>query len=241
MNKAALILAAVAFLAACKQSVHDSGCITRYDGPPYYTVPLKAGQLDTINALFSANGLPTANLNFTGYYSDTLKDSSGTPYFNQGVYANLSVNGLPVFNLGFGWNFRNGILQPNSYGPQFAYPGNDTTTTWKLPALRSQFFKTYEAALYGGNRSRSPLLARPGSYYHDSCLYAQLGYIDAWWSNNSLPNGKNLLKVWRVYPSNPNPVVMFYRSPVPVVFVVDSTGFAWCPAPTYPGGPILFD
>ncbi|HVU95974.1 MAG TPA: hypothetical protein VHE34_12155 [Puia sp.] len=240
MKNATLILIAVAFLAACKQSVHDSGCITRYDGPPYYTVPLRAGQLDTIHALFGANGLSTANLNFTNYISDTAKDTSGIPYLSQGIYATLNVNGLPVFNTNLNWYFRDGILQPNNYNPQFDYPGSDTTTTWTLPALRNQFFKSYEGALYKTNH-RNPLLARPGIYYRDSCMYAQLGYIDQWWSNNSLAYGKKLLKVWRIVPSNPNPVVMYYHAPSAIVFVVDSTGFAWCPFPTYPGGPISID
>jgi hypothetical protein len=241
MKQAALILTAFAFLAACQRSVHDSGCITRYIGPPYYSTPLKAGQLDTINALFTANGLSTANLDFTGYYSSTIKDSTGTPNFWQGAYASLKINGLPVFSSSFGWSFKNGILQPNNYGPQFDYPGSDTTTTWTLPALRAQFFKTYEAALYNKNAARNPLLGRPGIYYHDSCLYAQLGYIDQWWSDNSLAYGKKLLKVWRVAPSNPTPVVMIYRALTPAVFVVDSTGFSWSPYSTFPGGPIPLD
>jgi len=241
MKNAALILTAVAFLTACQRSVHDSGCITRYAGPPYYTTSLKAGQLDTINALFSANGLSTANLIFMAYYSDTTKDSTGTPYFIQGAYASVTVNGLPVFFSSFAWYFRNGILQPANYGPRYDYPGNDTTTTWTLPALRSQFFKTYEAALYNRNY-RSPLLARPGTYYRDSCLYAQLGYVDAASQPNSGTGyGKKLLKVWRVMPSNPNAVIPFYRYPAATVFVIDSSGFAWCPAPLYPGGPIAFD
>lgn len=243
MKYAALILAAVACLTACKHTVSDSGCIIRYTGAPYYTPGLKTGQLDTINALFSANGLPTANLKFMSYYSGTAKDSSGTPYLLQGIGASLSLNGLPVFYSSFSWSFRNGILQPqNSYGPGFAYPGSDTSTTWTLPALRSQFFKSYEAALYSKNNGRTYPMARPGVYYHDSCIYAQLGYLDAAWQPNSgRTYGKSLLKVWRLVPANPDPPTGVIRMLTPIVFVIDSTGFAWCPSPNYPGQPIPID
>jgi hypothetical protein len=242
MKKAALILAALACFAACKRTVHDSGCISLYAGALYYQYTPTAGQLDTIKSLFGANGISMANLDFDGYYSDTLKDSSGTPIFNQMVYASVSVNGLPVFYINFSWAFHNGVLYPpSSANPQYAWPGSDTTSHQTLPALRSIFFKTYEAALYSNKYIfQSNRLGRPGVYYHESCLGAQLGYIDATDQPNSgLPYGKKLLKVWRLFPQTSTAVGPPYRSPYPTVFVIDSTGAAWCPSPYYPGEPII--
>jgi hypothetical protein len=245
MKKMTLILCGVAALVACKRSVRDSGCITLKTGPAYSSyLPLKAGQLDTIRSLFSANGLPWAGLTFYYYYSDTLKDSTNTPYFNQAAGAALIINGLPVFNSTASWDFRNGILyQPYTNNPTYPNPG-DSTSHQTLPALRSLFFKTYEAALYANkpvNNVPSPLLGRPGAYYRDSCLVAQLGYIDAVYQPNSgLPYGKKLIKVWQVTPEHPILMALQYRPPSPMVYVIDETGFAWCPYTFYPGEPVLF-
>jgi hypothetical protein len=248
MKNATLILALLSALVACKRSVRDSGCISRYDGPSGNYPSLKAGQLDTIKSLFNANGLSLANLNFVYYYSDTAKDTTNIPYFNQQVSATLSVNGLPIFYATMGWYFHNGVLfQSNSSSLNYPNPGSDTTAHQTLPALRSLFFKTYEAALYTSNGpnlpapTASPRLGRPGEYYRDSCLIAQLGYIDASWQPNSGASyGKKLLKVWQIYPEHVIPMPLQYRPLSPIVFVIDETGFAWCQAPLYPGDPILF-
>jgi hypothetical protein len=247
MKKVTLILCGVVALAACKRSVHDSGCITLKTGPVYNYVPLKTGQLDTIKSLFSANGLSSADLTFSYYFSDTLKDSTNTPYFNQQAGASLTINGLPVFNSTLNWDFHNGILYlPYTNNPGYPNPG-DSTSHQTLPALRSLFFKTYEAALYTGNGpnrpppTATPQLARPGAYYHDSCLVAQLGYIDAANQPNSgLSYGKKLIKVWEIYPEHTILTSLLYRSLSPMVFVIDETGFSWCPFPMYPGDPVLF-
>ena len=244
MKKTTLILCAIAALTACKRSVNDSGCITLKTGPVYDYLPLKTGQLDTIKSLFSANGLSFADLTFYYYYSDTLKDSTNTPYFNQQAGASLTINGLPVFNSTAGWDFHNGILYlPSTSNPGYPNPG-DNTSHQTLPALRSLFFKTYEAALYANKQANnfpSPMLGRPGAYYHDSCLVAQLGYIDAVYQPNSgLSYGKKLIKVWQVYPPNVINMVLQYRPQSPMVYVMDETGFAWCPYIYYPGEPILF-
>lgn len=247
MKKITLTLALVAALVGCKRTVHDSGCISRYEGPQFNYPPLTANQLDTIKSLFSANGLSMANLNFTYYYSNTLKDSTNTPYFNQQIGASLIVNGLPVLYPTANWNFHNGTLYlPFTSNPQYPNPGSDTAAHQTLPALRSLFFKTYEAALYtstGNNRNLgSARLGRPGSYYHDSCLFAQLGYIDASWQPNSGGTyGKKLLKVWLVYPAHTIFITMLYRAPTPTVFVIDETGEAWCQYPTYPGDPVIYN
>ena len=232
MKKVPLILAVLFGAIACKRTVHDSGCITRYTGlaAQSYLLP---GQLDTIGHLFSANGLSTANLEFTGYYGETFADSGGS-YWYQGVQAATLLNGLPVFFTYKNWAFRNGIYYApngyNSYNPTVA--DNDTTAHQTLAALRNSFFKFYEAGLYVTKRPAdqpSPsksFPARPGSYYRDSCLIAQLGYIDASLKGDQVPYNTQWLKVWKI---------SLHSYPSPVVFVLDGTGEGWCYSVYYPG------
>ena len=238
MKKVALILAVLLTGIACKRTIHDSGCITRYTGPaaPSY---LLHGQLDTIDHLFSANGLSAANVEFTGYYGEPGTDSTGS-YWYQAVQATTLLNGLPVFSSYKYWAFKNGIYYtPNgayNYNPTVA--DNDTTAHQTLPALRNSFFKIYEAALYVTNRpaTSGPLTpykshpARPGSYYRDSCLIAQLGYVDASFRGNQVPYNTQWLKVWKI---------SLQSSPSPIVFVLDGTGEGWCYSVYYPGEKFL--
>ena len=239
MKKAALVLAVLAVFFACKRTVHDSGCISLYNGP-VYTSQLGPGQLDTIKTLFSANGLSiTSNLQFVSYNSDTSVNSSGVSSFYQNVSAALFVNGLPVFNTEASWNFKNGTLD-NSDIPSYPYPGSDTTTHYTLPELRSQFFKTFEAALYSTAANyQDQHMARPGIYYHDSCFFAQLGYAaPVSQTGNTVTFANYLVKVWRVTPSS---LITTFPIPLPpaelnpTVYVVDSTGYSWIEYPHYPG------
>jgi hypothetical protein len=236
MQRLVLILAVLACLTACKRSINDSGCISRYTGPAMYSW-LKPGQLDTIKSVFAANGLSPNNYQFTSYYSDTLKGAS-TSVFNQVITAAPIINGLAGFNAGFTWTFQNGVwYTPYNFNPQYPYPGSDTTGHFSLPDLRSLFFKTYEAALFSNPNSRQDIhLGRPSIYYHDSCLNAQLGYIDAAYQPNSnIPTGNKLLKVWRVTPQGFIRPITMYTLPQPAVYVIDSTGQTWCDYPTFPG------
>jgi hypothetical protein len=231
MKKAALlILSALIYCAACKTSIHDSGCIVRYTGPTTFS-NLTPGQRDTIQSLFRANGLSTDNLQFTYYYADTVTDS-GVRYYNQFAGATFIRNGLPVFFEAQYWSFLNGIYHPAA---GYAVPpatGGDTSGHQTLATLRNAFFKTYESALYTNRAfAGDPHLHRPGSYYRDSCLSAQLGYLDASSQpGNNTPYNTQLIKVWKVSPG----ITPFPRI-APSVFVVDSTGFAWCKIAIYPG------
>ena len=251
MRKVNLVLALLIALTllitftACKRTVRDNGCISRYTGPGFSS-PLTATQLDTVKNLFSANSLPTTNFQFISYYSGPFTDS-GVTYLNQSINAYGYVNGLPIFGTYFYWSFRNGVLYaPYANNPQYADPGNDTTGHQTLPALRSLFLKTLEAALYGNKYNYTDgRMGRPGIYYRDSCLTAQLGYIDAAFqlpSNSTVPYGKTLLKVWLVSTGQPySQIPQRYFPTSPIVFVLDATGAAWCPNPTYPGERILID
>jgi hypothetical protein len=243
MKRSTLILAALACFAACKQTIRDSGCITRYTGSVYMRVSITDKQRDTINSLFAANGLSMAGYDLSTYYSTTIKDSLGNPVYDQIVSASITINGLPVFYSGISWFFFNGVWQKaNTTTFQYPYPGSDTTGHQTLPALRSAFFRTFDSALYTKNNLGSVKMGRPGIYYHDSCFFAQLGYIDASYQPNSgLVGGQKLVKVWKVFPENPAPVVNVYRAAGPDVYVIDSTGAAWPQYLFYPGGPILFD
>ncbi|HLZ89623.1 MAG TPA: hypothetical protein VKQ52_20355, partial [Puia sp.] len=150
MKQAALILAAILCFAACKTSVRDSGCITRYLGTGA-TSYLKPGQLDTIRQLFRTNNISTAGLEFTYYSSDTATDS-GVFLLNQGVSAVPTINSLPVFFVSDYWYFRNGSFFPRYSGVvDYSYPGSDTSGHQPLAALRSLFFKEYDSVIYSSS------------------------------------------------------------------------------------------
>ncbi|GGB17725.1 hypothetical protein [Puia dinghuensis] len=239
MKQAVLILGVIIYCTACKTSVHDNGCIIRYTGPGAYSY-LKQGQLDTIQSLFRANGLSMDNLQFTWYSGDTVVDS-GFHLFVQYADASPVLNGLPVFSSYRYWAFRNGVFyRPNSNTAPFPPTSGDTTTHQTLLGLRSLFFKIYEAALFS-LQNTAPHLRRPGYYYRDSCLFAQLGYIDA----SSQPGsatayGTQLLKVWEIVPQQEAlPGITGVHTLAPTVYVIDSSGTGWCAFPYYPGDPIL--
>lgn len=236
MRKAALALTAIAILTgftACKRTIRDSGCITRYSGPDIPST-LKPGQLDTIRQLFAANNIPLDGKQFIGYRRDSQKLATGEWVAAQYASAQLSYNSLPVFYAIWSWSFRDGLYVPGySNQPQYADPG-DPTPHLTLAALRQIFFRVYEDSLYTGKFSpHSPTKARPVNYYHDTCLAVQLGYLDTYYEppyNKDF--GKNIVLAWRITPADPNK-----PSSAPVVFVEDRTGYAFCQILTYPGQP----
>jgi hypothetical protein len=209
----------------------DSGCISRYTGPASL-FSLNSHQLDTVQYLFRTNGLSTDNLQFTAYYSYAREDS-GILHYYQGAAAYHLINSLPVFEPQYYWSFRDSIYLPGNH-PPLPDPGSDTTTRQTLTALRGLFFKAYQSLIYSDKELIAmPRLRRPGYYYHDSCLVAQLGYLDASRQPNSnIPYNKKLLKVWKITSKGAIPY-----GAGPVTFVVDSTGDAWCTYPYVPGIP----
>jgi hypothetical protein len=222
-----LAIALITQLAACSR--HDGGndCISR---PPLEnTTLLSSAQMDTVDNLFSQNNLSTSGLQFSNIFYNTSIVSPGYSGPLIQVVAEQWINGLPLFGGVAYFSFGNGVYQSPSAGLyQGAPPGGDTIGHRGLEDLRQAFLQNYkQCTISGGPANSKP--SHPTAPYQDSCLYAVLGYIDAFYAGTGIPYGQQLIKVWVVAGQSSNYASMIAEgiSPYPAVFVVDSTGYAW--------------
>ena len=225
-----LLFGVIFFLSSCSKHAdsHDSGCITRVV-PKLTDSLLPRDKLDSINALFRQNNLSTANLQFYSFGVYAVHDST----FNgirEEIIATQFYNNLPLFSPAGDklFLFNNGQLQPpllhywDGYdGPA---PNMDTAGHQALSTLRSAFYESLAGYINPGGPAQWP----DSNYsvdYHDSCLVAKLGYIDAAWAPGSTvrPNTA-LIKVWKVTP----------QSGEPASYVPDNSGLPWPAALIFP-------
>jgi hypothetical protein len=172
--------------------------------------------MDSINALFSLNGLSTAGLPFYFFTVDTVV-VPGYTGIQEEVEAYLFYNGLPVFEGAETFIFDAGIYsQAASVLYHGSVPGPDTTSHQTLEDLRTAWLTHYQQdTVFGGALNSRP--SAPGTAYKDSCLLAELGYVDAaTFGSGPRTYGVSLIKVWKVSPSSNNNY--------PIVYVQDSTG-----------------
>ena len=202
----------------------DSGCITRVI-PVLTDTLLPLGKLDSINTLFQQNNLSTANLQFYSFQDYMVNDSTYDGIQVQ-IVATQFFHSLPLFSVAGDklFQFDNGKLQPplphywNGYdGPA---PDADTSGHQTLSTLRSAFLERIAEYVNPGGPNRPD-----STNYHDSCLVAKLGYIDASWAPGSTtrPNTA-LVKVWKVST----------LSIGPSVYVQDNNALSWPVALIYP-------
>jgi hypothetical protein len=206
----------------------DSGCITRVI-PMLTDSLLSRVELDSINLLFQQNNLSTANLQFYSFKGYMVADSTYDGIQEQ-IIATQFFHNLPLFSVAGDkmFQFNNGQLQPplahywNGYdGPA---PDMDTSGHQALSVLRSAFFESLAGYVNPGGPALWPDSSNQPANYHDSCLVAKLGYIDASWAPGSTirPNTA-LIKVWKVSPLSGPPV-----------YVQDNNGLPWPVALTLP-------
>ena len=226
MKKGWLALALLIELVACSRHGSDVGnnCITRYT-PDENTPLLPQSALDTIDGFFTYNNMPASGLQFTSILYDAVYNASQNNSPQDQVTANLYLNGLLVFQGQEYFDFDStGAFQPPAVGGwQGPQPAKDTTTRLDLETLRQTFLKNYKlCAVVGGAFNTKP--SHPTAPYADTCLSAQLGYMDAHAIYTNIPYGQQLIKVWLVCSSTSraNPPYAAY----PAVFVADSTGAA---------------
>ena len=210
------LAAVLSFLYISCDKHHDNpaaDCITRVSvSQPSNVSP---SQLDSINTLFTHNSLSTTGLQFYSFFVDTVT-LPGYTGIEQAASAYLSYNGLPVFDYGETFIFKEGIYSPaDGVTWQGAVPGPDTTAHQTLEDLRTAWLNHYQQdTIYPPLINSHPSI--PGTKYRDSCLIAQLGYIDAAaFSHGTALYGASLVKVWMVSPLSGG---------YPMVFVEDSTG-----------------
>src|SRR5258707_862318 len=93
----ALPLCLFVLMVACSKhsdTVADSGCIQRVVDSVGET-SLRTGQIDSIKAFFRKNNMSIDGLQFLGFTPDIYTDTALIPQAQ--IWANLFVNGLPVF------------------------------------------------------------------------------------------------------------------------------------------------
>jgi hypothetical protein len=102
-----------------------------------------------------------------------------------------------------------------------APPDKDTSTRQSLESLRHAFLNNYKkCTIVGGVANSQPY--HPTAPYQDSCLFAQLVYVDAATGQTNATANVNLVKAWLVFPATytPNPWTFAF----PEVTVIDATG-----------------
>jgi len=211
-----LFLAGLLLFISCSRHNSGSGtdCISRYY--PSTNALVRSGQLDTIDEYFQKNHLSTNNLQFL-YVNRYTAQEEPDHHFVYQVGAGLILNGLraPNFNMAFDFD-STGELVDSAGGYTGELPNNDTTGHQSLENLRQLFLANYKQCIIeGGPLNSKPLQATVP--YDDTCLNAELVYVDAGIQNNNY-TGRQLVKAWLVtsadYPA------------FPVVTVIDNTGQA---------------
>jgi hypothetical protein len=204
------------FTTSCSKkmaTVADSGCIARVV-PTTEQTPLRTTQVDSIRTLFAQNNLQPGQLQFIEFIPDVYSDSTITPQAQ--VWANLFLNGLPVFQYNEVFVFNGGI-----FDTAYLYTGtpanNDTTGHRTLSSLRSSFMQHVAEAITYWPLNIKPTIPSAKTYT-DSCLVAKLGYLDVTYIPGNTAQAGTLIKVWQVTPLS----TIF-----PCVYVRDDNGMAW--------------
>ncbi len=221
----------IIFSASCTKdnqsaSENQSICVTRLSPQPsdYKVV---GASLDSIYALFRANNLSTANLQFLSWSTDTTTNIYPTAYsgYQEQVLAIQFINGLPVFADDEFFTFDAGKFQPGGIydGYTGPAPSADSTGHQTFPDLRKAFLAHVpESYVSGGVQNAKPFIPSASTYIN-SCLSVTLGYLDAAMiPGNHGAQGKSLVKVWIVTPSISSSISYY-----PLVFVEDANGHAW--------------
>jgi hypothetical protein len=194
------------------QTISDSTCISRVV-PKATDYQVSAADLQSIFALFKANHLSTANLQFMSYttYSDAAQ-----------VWATPFFNGLPAWVGGEFFTFNAGIYQPGGVydGYTGPVPNSNISTHQTLSNLRVAFLAhVSKSGTVGGAANSRGSFPFTASGFADSCLLATLGYMDASMiPGSTTPSETALVKVWSV---------TALHGGLPAVNVEDDNGLAW--------------
>jgi hypothetical protein len=193
-------------------------CINRVM-PAVNNFGVSGAALDSINQLFSANNLSTANLQFHSITTSAVVSPSFSGVQEQ-VLTTQYFNGLPVFQDDRFFIFNAGVYQSNYYSGGFTGtpPGPDTAARLSMTDLRTAFLNhVSESVLEGGAVNSVP--RPPQGNFKDSCLNVTLGYLDAAIIPGYVGNyNVSLVRTWKITTANTS---------FPLVFVDDETGKAW--------------
>ena len=203
----------------------DNGniCVNRVS-PSATDYKISGADLDSVLALFGANNLSTANLQFLYWSTDTTTNIFPNQYsgYQEQVTATPYFNGLPVFSDNVFFTFDAGIYQPGGIYDGYTAPSSDSTGHQSMPALRNAFLAHVSESYTEGGASNAKFVPVVSTYIN-SCLNVTLGYIDVFYipGSGSAIN-KALVKVWLV-----TPTISSSLSYYPVIYVEDNNGKAW--------------
>jgi hypothetical protein len=194
-----LVLFALVAFASCKKGElnhtyeEDNGCISRTKRD--YSDSNKV-ELATAVKLLQKNNIPTNDLVI---YRAILNDSvttNGPLSIYQHVVAYEESKGLPIFNSGISYHFRNEAFE-TSIGHRYGTLSLNTTAEATLPQIRKIFINAFNNDGYNiDNHVNS-----------SSCLNAEFGYFNL---NQDTPDHPNFVKVWKVTFSNYNEYPVAY-------------------------------
>jgi hypothetical protein len=226
-----IFTATVVLMASCNKQnqspeAAQSICVTRAI-PKVSDYKVTGNDLDSIFALFSANNLSTANLQFFSWLTDTTTNIYPTQYsgYQEQVLATRFINGLPVFADDEFFTFNAGKFQPGGVydGYTGPAPSGDTTGNQNIVYLREAFLAhVSESFMEGGVQNSKPFIPSASSYV-DACLTVTLGYLDASFiPGNPSALNQALVKVWSVRPTYSSSISYY-----PLIYVEDAGGLAW--------------
>lgn len=198
-----LVLIALAVFVGCKKGElssaggEDNGCISRVKRD--YSDSNKV-ELAAAIKLLQKNNIPVNGLVI---YRVILNDSisnNGPLNIYQHVIAYEESKGLPIFNSGVGYHFRNEVFT-TTIGRRYGTLSLNTTATAPLPQIRKIFIDAFKKDGYTIDNHVN----------ESSCLNAEFGYYNL---NQDTPDHPNFIKAWKVTFSKYNEY--------PVAYIQDS-------------------
>jgi hypothetical protein len=182
-----LVLIVLAAFTACKKGElsaaggEDNGCINRVKRD--YSDSNKV-ELAAAITLLQKNNIPVNGLVI---YRVILNDSisnNGPLNIYQHVIAYEESKGLPIFNSGIGYHFRNEVFS-TTIGRRYGTLSLNTTATAPLPQIRKIFIDAFKKDGYTIDNHVN----------ESSCLNAEFGYYNL---TPDTPDQPHFAKVWKV-------------------------------------------
>ncbi|WPU98692.1 hypothetical protein SNE26_21995 [Mucilaginibacter sp. cycad4] len=198
-----LVLIVLVAFAACKKGQlssgdgEDNGCINRVKRD--YSDSNKV-ELITATKLLQKNNIPVNDLVIYRVILNDSITSNGPLNIYQHVVAYEESNGLPIFNSGISYHFRNEVFS-SSIGRRFGTLNLNTKAEATLPQIRKVFIDAFKKDGYN----------IANNVNESSCLNAEFGYFNL---NQDTPEHPNFIKAWKVTFSKYNDY--------PVAYIQDS-------------------
>jgi hypothetical protein len=182
-----LVLLALMAFASCKKGElpgnygEDNGCINRIKRD--YSDSNKT-ELTAALKLFQQNNISTSGLVINRVILNDRITTNGPLSIYQHVIAFEESKGLPIFNSGLGYHFRNEVYVTFS-GRRYGTLNLDTKALATLPQIRKIFIDAFNKDGYNVD----------GHVNASSCVRAEFGYYNL---TPDTPDQPQFVKAWKV-------------------------------------------